>query len=92
MPGTLLAAFAAPQVASRAMEMPRAVASNVEIRGSRILLTGASGGLGGSIARELARRGAEVVLTARRADVLDALSASTGGEVASGCPSWFWRA
>lgn len=81
MPGTLLAAFAAPQVASRAMEMPRAVASNVEIRGSRILLTGASGGLGGSIARELARRGAEVVLTARRADVLDALSASTGGEV-----------
>ena len=36
----------------------------MQIRGSRILITGASGGLGAAIARELARRGAEVVLTA----------------------------
>ncbi len=53
----------------------------MQIRGSRILITGASGGLGAAIARELARRGAEVVLTARRRELLDALAAETGGEV-----------
>ncbi len=42
-------------------------------------MTGASGGLGHAIARALARRGAHVVLTARRAEVLDALAAETGG-------------
>ena len=42
-------------------------------------MTGASGGLGQAIARALARRGAHVVLTARRAEVLEALAAETGG-------------
>lgn len=63
------------------MELSRTSSSSVSIRGSRILVTGASGGLGGSIVRELSRRGGDMVLTARRRDVLDALSAETGGEV-----------
>ncbi len=45
------------------------------------MVTGASGGLGAAIARELARRGADLVLTARRRELLEALSAETGGEV-----------
>lgn len=44
-------------------------------------MTGASGGLGQAIARALARRGADVVLTARRVDVLDSLAAETRGRV-----------
>ena len=46
---------------------------------SRVLLTGASGGLGQAIARELASRGARLVLTGRRTDVLDPLAAELGG-------------
>ncbi len=53
----------------------------MRIDGARILLTGASGGLGGSIARELALRGAELVLTARSEAVLRDLADRTGGEV-----------
>jgi short-subunit dehydrogenase len=53
----------------------------MDIRGSRILLTGASGGLGAAVARELGRRRADLVLTARRRELLDALAAETGAEV-----------
>lgn len=53
----------------------------MDIRGSRILLTGASGGLGEAIARDLAGRGAQLVLTARSEKVLTALAEQTGGEV-----------
>lgn len=42
----------------------------MEPRGARILITGATGGLGRAIAGALATVGAEVVLTGRRADVL----------------------
>jgi short-subunit dehydrogenase len=45
------------------------------------MLTGASGGLGAAIARELSRRGAELVLTARRRELLVELAGRTGGEV-----------
>ena len=53
----------------------------MDIHGARILLTGASGGLGRAIAQELARRGADLVLTARSASLLEDLAARTGGEV-----------
>ncbi|HNE76281.1 MAG TPA: SDR family NAD(P)-dependent oxidoreductase [Microthrixaceae bacterium] len=53
----------------------------MEISGSRVLLTGASGGLGAAIARDLSRRGADLVLTARRRELLDALAAETRGRV-----------
>ena len=45
------------------------------------MVTGASGGLGAAICSELARRGAELVLTARRRELLVDLAARTGGEV-----------
>jgi short-subunit dehydrogenase len=53
----------------------------MEIRGKSVLVTGASGGLGQAIVRELARQGAEVVITARKVAVLDQLAAETGAEV-----------
>ena len=47
----------------------------------RALVTGASGGIGGAIARALHAQGAEVVLTGRRRDALDALATELGGRV-----------
>ena len=44
-----------------------------ELTGRRILVTGASGGLGSLIARELSAQGAQVVLSARNAESLQAL-------------------
>lgn len=43
-------------------------------RGRRVLVTGASSGIGADLAREFARRGADIVLTARRGDRLDAVA------------------
>ena len=51
----------------------------MNLGGRSVLLTGASGGLGQAIARALARRGASVVLTARRTEVLEPLAAEIGG-------------
>lgn len=45
----------------------------MQISGSTVLLTGATGGLGQAIARTLAGRGAKLVLTGRRLDVLEPL-------------------
>lgn len=54
------------------------------IRGSRAIVTGASGGIGLAIAEELSRRGAKLVLNARRAEVLAEIAArlkQSGAEV-----------
>ena len=49
-----------------------------DLTGRRVLLTGASGGIGKAIARRLHGRGAHLVLSGRRADVLDELVSDLG--------------
>jgi short-subunit dehydrogenase len=51
----------------------------MNLAGAKVLLTGATGGLGQAIARALAERGATLTLTGRRADVLEPLAAELGG-------------
>jgi len=51
------------------------------IRNSKILLTGASGGIGRAIAHTLHARGAILTLTGRRVEVLDQLQAELGDRV-----------
>jgi short-subunit dehydrogenase len=53
----------------------------MQIEDTKVLLTGASGGLGEAIARALSTRGGRLVLSGRRADALQALATETGGEV-----------
>jgi short-subunit dehydrogenase len=50
----------------------------VNVAGRTVLLTGATGGLGQAIARRLHAAGAQLVLTGRRAEVLEGLAAETG--------------
>jgi short-subunit dehydrogenase len=54
---------------------------SVRLEGSRALLTGATGGIGGAIARALHARGAEVLATGRRDELLDSLKADLGERV-----------
>ncbi len=54
---------------------------SVSLSGSRVLVTGASGGIGLAIARALHGRGATVIATARRQEVLDGLRADLGDGV-----------
>ncbi len=51
----------------------------MRIEAARVLLTGATGGLGRAIARALAERGGELVLTGRRAEVLEPLATEVNG-------------
>jgi short-subunit dehydrogenase len=53
----------------------------VQIGGASVLLTGASGGIGQAVARELAARGARLTLTGRRAEVLSAIAGELDARV-----------
>lgn len=58
----------------------------MQLHGSAIIITGGSGGLGSATARELARRGARVVLAARRPEPLARVAAELGAS-AIACPT-----
>jgi 3-oxoacyl-[acyl-carrier protein] reductase len=51
-----------------------------DLKGKTALVTGASGGIGGAIARALAGQGARVALSGTRVEALEALRATLGGE------------
>ena len=51
----------------------------MRVEGRTVLLTGATGGIGHAIARAFAARGASLVLTGRRAEVLEPLAAEVRG-------------
>src|ERR1700761_3133298 len=50
----------------------------MRIAGTTVLLTGATGGIGQAIARDLGGRGAKLILTGRRTDVLQPLASELG--------------
>jgi NAD(P)-dependent dehydrogenase (short-subunit alcohol dehydrogenase family) len=54
---------------------------DVDLSGKRVLLTGASSGIGEAAAEKFARRGATVVVVARRRELLDALVDRADGDV-----------
>jgi FlaA1/EpsC-like NDP-sugar epimerase len=68
-----------PLLASRALLTPSAAAA---LRGKRVLIAGASQGIGREIALEYARAGAHLVLSARREPLLSAVA---GAFDASAC-------
>lgn len=51
----------------------RSTGAGIDLRGKRVLLTGASSGIGAAGARQFAQAGATVIAVARRKDLLDAL-------------------
>lgn len=51
----------------------------MNISGSTVLLTGATGGIGHEIAKAIADRGGRLIVTGRRGDVLEGLTAQYGG-------------
>jgi short-subunit dehydrogenase len=53
----------------------------VNVAGTTVLLTGATGGLGQAIARRLSGAGAKLILSGRRADVLEGLASELGATV-----------
>src|SRR4051812_48750251 len=55
----------------------------VELNGARVLVTGATGGIGQAIARALHARGSHVLATGRRRELLDSLAAELGDRVES---------
>jgi uncharacterized protein len=53
----------------------------MRLEGSKVLLTGASGGIGKAIARALCERGARLAITARREEVLSELCTELTGDL-----------
>lgn len=75
-------------IAMAGMRPPRGLPArtNIELRGKRVLITGASSGIGESAAELFAKAGAEVIVVARRAELLDAVTQrlnAAGGKVTS---------
>lgn len=75
-------------IALTGMRPPLRVPStvNIDLRGKRVLITGASSGIGEAGAERFAKEGAEVIVVARRADLLDDLVtriAENGGTAAA---------
>ncbi|OBJ72517.1 SDR family oxidoreductase [Mycobacterium sp. 1274756.6] len=64
-------------------------AHSVELSGKRVLLTGASSGIGAEAAERFARQGATVIAVARRAELLDEVVAriTAGGGSATALPA-----
>ena len=62
--------------------------TTVRLRGKRVLITGASSGIGEAGAELFARKGAEVVIVARRADLLQEVAdrITAGGGTATAVP------
>ena len=59
------------------------MSASFDLSGRTALVTGASGGIGSAIARQLHGQGARVVLSGRRRDALDELAAALGDRVAT---------
>ncbi|MDX6689841.1 MAG: hypothetical protein QOG15_1298 [Solirubrobacteraceae bacterium] len=55
----------------------------MKVAGRSVLITGATGGLGGAIARKLAGAGAHVIVSGRRPDVLTDLAKELDAEIAA---------
>jgi NAD(P)-dependent dehydrogenase (short-subunit alcohol dehydrogenase family) len=62
--------------------------TRIPLRGKRVLITGSSSGIGEAGAEQFAARGAEVILVARRAELLDAVAAriAESGGIATAIP------
>lgn len=69
-----------PPVTDQLIQL-RAARDAVDLTGKRVLITGASSGIGAAAARKFAERGARVIVVARRAELLDEVA---GGITASG--------
>jgi len=51
----------------------------MDLRGAKVLLTGATGGIGQTLAQALTERGSEIILTGRRTHLLEPLAQKLGG-------------